>query len=69
MSKKRIGARAKKKQLYWQEMRTSVERLTNALIEATNNQNVEAFESQPSIFIAEEHFDDLRKFGKCKLTC
>ncbi|HBC7496917.1 TPA: hypothetical protein KEY93_000764 [Klebsiella oxytoca] len=69
MSKKRIGARLRKKQLHWQEMRTSVERLTNALIDTTNNQNVEALESKPSIFIAEEHFNDLRKFGKCKLTC
>ncbi|AXO39981.1 hypothetical protein ACJJBL_001575 [Enterobacter hormaechei] len=69
MSKKRIGARAKKKQLEWQEIRASVERLTNALMDATNNQNIEAFESKPSIFIAEEHFEDLRKFGKCKLTC
>ncbi|HHI0056152.1 TPA: hypothetical protein ACP4YQ_004420 [Klebsiella quasipneumoniae] len=69
MSKKRIGARAKKKQHQWQEMRGSVERLTNALMDATNNQNIEEFESKPSIFIAEEHFEDLRKFGKCKLTC
>jgi len=69
MSKKRIGAQAKKKQLQWQEMRTSVDRFTNILIDATNNQNVETFESRPSIFIAEEHFDDLRKYGKCKLTC
>lgn len=68
MSKTRIGARAKKKQLQWEVVCGSVQRFNCALMSAANNPDVEQFSIAPSIFIAEEHFDDLRKFGKCKLT-
>lgn len=67
MSKNRIGARAKKKQLQWEEISGSIERFNSTLINAANNPDVEQFSTGPSIFIAEEIFDDLRKLGKCKL--
>lgn len=68
MRKNRIGARAKKKQLQWQLVCNSVDRFNNALIDASNNKNVEAFDAIPSIFIAEEHFHDLMKLGKTRLS-
>lgn len=68
MSKNRIGARAKKKRLQWEEICGSVERFNSALINAANNPDIEQFSVAPSVFIVEEHFDDLRKLGKCKLT-
>lgn len=67
MSKNRIGARAKKKQVQWEEVCESVQKFNSALLSAANNPDVEQFSIAPSIFIAEEHFDDLRKLGKCKL--
>lgn len=67
MSKDRIGARARKKQLQWEEMNSSVERFNNALIKAAINPDVDHFSISPSLFIAEEHFNDLMKLGKTRL--
>lgn len=67
MSKNRIGARARKKQLQWEAVFGAVQKFNSDLLSAANNPSVEQFSIAPTIFIAEEHFDDLRKLGKCKL--